>query len=92
VLCNQSVGLIARGLEESGISTVCVSFRKEITELSRPPRILSLKSSAGKPLGNPGDNKMQRNIIEAGFGLLQKKIIDMTILDLPYRPSMLGFL
>jgi hypothetical protein len=91
VLCNQSVGLIARGLEESGISTVCVSFRKEITELSRPPRILSVNSSAGKPLGSPGDNKMQSNIIKAGFSLLQNKIIDMTILDLPYKSNKLGF-
>lgn len=82
MLCNQSVGLIARGLEESGISTVCVSFRKDVTGLSRPPRIVSVKSSAGKPLGNPGDKKMQRNIIEAGFSLLQKEIIDMTIIDL----------
>ena len=92
MLCNQSVGLIARGLEESGISTVCVSFRKDITELSRPPRILSVKSSAGKPLGNPGDNKMQRNIIEAGFGLLQKELIDMTILALPFKSNKSGFL
>jgi len=83
VLCNQSVGLIARGLEKSGISTVCVSFRKDITELSRPPRILSVKSSAGKPLGNPGDKRRQKNIIEAGFILLQKNIPDITIVDLP---------
>ncbi|MBI5664335.1 MAG: hypothetical protein HZC49_04500 [Nitrospirae bacterium] len=86
-MCNQSVGLIARGLEESGISTVCVSFRKDITSLARPPRILSVNTSAGKPLGNPGDNKMQRNIIEAGFSLLQKKIVDMTILDVPYKSN-----
>lgn len=92
MLCNQSVGLIARGLEESGISTVCVSFRKEITGLSRAPRILAVKSSAGKPLGNPGDKKMQRNIIEAGFGLLQKISTDMTILDLPYKSNKPGFL
>jgi len=86
-LCNQSVGLIARGLEECGISTVCVSFRKEITELSRPPRILSVRSSAGKPLGNPGDKKMQQDIIKAGFRLLNKEIIDMTILDLPFKSN-----
>jgi len=92
VLCNQSVGLIARGLEESGISTVCVSFRQEITTLSRPPRILSVKSSAGKPLGNPGDKKMQRYIIEAGFTLLEKEIIDMTLLDVPFTSNKFGFL
>lgn len=79
------MGLIARVVEESGISTVCVTFRKDLIELARPPRILSLKFSPGKPLGNPGDKKMQRDIIEAGFDLLQKNINDMTTVDLPFR-------
>lgn len=82
MLCCQSVGLISRGIEESGVSTVCVTFRKEITELSRPPRILSVRSSAGKPLGRPGDKKTQKRIIEAGFRLLLKDINNMTIADL----------
>jgi hypothetical protein len=77
--------LIARRVEESGISTVCVTFRRDIMELARPPRTLSLKFSPGKPLGNPGDKEMQRNIIKAGFDLLQKDIKDMTIVDLPFR-------
>ncbi|MEN8263503.1 MAG: hypothetical protein ABFR82_08580 [Nitrospirota bacterium] len=79
MLCNQSVGLIARYIEKSGISTVCTTFRKEITELSGAPRIISVKTSAGKPLGKPGDIKMQRRIIEAGFDLLQRNIDKMTI-------------
>jgi len=77
--------LVARGLEESGISTVCVTFRRELIELARPPRILSLKFSPGKPLGKPGDKITQRGIIEAGFDLLQRDISDMTIVDLPFR-------
>jgi D-proline reductase (dithiol) PrdB len=79
------VGLIARVLEEEGISTVCTTFRKDIIELARPPRILSLKFSPGKPLGNPGDIETQKGIIEAGFDILQRDIRDMTIIDLPFR-------
>ena len=60
-------------MEISGISTLCVSFRPDITALSRPPRILAVKSSAGKPLGKPGDKRMQRAVIEAGFKLLTAK-------------------
>jgi len=82
VLCNQSVGLIARSIEKSGISTVCVTFRKDITKLSGTPRILSVKTSAGKPLGKPGDKKTQRKIIEAGFDLLQQDISEMTIFSI----------
>ena len=90
MICNQSVGLIARGVEESGISTVCVTFRKDIIELVRPPRVLHMKFSPGKPLGQPGDKKMQQDIIEAGFDLLQKDINDMTIVDLPFRLKKFG--
>jgi len=77
--------VVSRGIEESGIGAVCVTFRKDIIELVRPPRILSLKFPPGKPLGNPGDKKMQGKIIEAGFDLLQKNIDDMTTVDLPFK-------
>jgi len=81
---------VARGIEESGISTVCVTFRRELIELTKPPRILSLRFSPGKPLGNPGDKKMQRDIIDAGFELLQRDINGMTTVDLPFRLKKFG--
>jgi hypothetical protein len=77
--------VIARNIEKAGISTVCISFRKEITELSRPPRIVSTKFSAGKPLGKPGDKRTQRRIIEAGFGLVQSNIDGTTTIEPPYK-------
>jgi len=49
-----------------------------------------MKFSPGKPLGNPGDKMTQRNIIEAGFDLLQRSINDMTIVDLPFRLKKFG--
>ena len=91
-MCNQSVGLIARQVEKAGISTVCTTFRKDIIGLTRPPRVLSMKFSPGKPLGNPGDIKTQQGIIEAGFDLLQKDISDMTVLDLPYKLNKLSLI
>lgn len=69
---------------------MCVTFRRDIIELVRPPRTLSMKFSLGKPLGNPGDKKMQRNIIKAGFDLLQRDINDMTIVDLPFKLRKFG--
>ncbi|MBI5741631.1 MAG: hypothetical protein HZA16_13065 [Nitrospirae bacterium] len=81
---------MARGVEEAGISTVCTTFRRDIIELVRPPRVLSMKFAPGRPLGNPGDKDMQRKIIEAGFELLQKDIHDMTITDLPFRLKKFG--
>jgi hypothetical protein len=52
--------------------------------------VLSVKFSPGKPLGNPGDIKTQKGIIEAGFALLQKNITDMTIVDLPFKLKKFG--
>jgi hypothetical protein len=71
---------------------VCTTFRRDLIELARPPRVLSMKFSPGKPLGNPGDVKTQRGIIEAGFDLLRKDISDMTVVELPYRLKKFGFL
>ena len=79
-------------MEEAGISTVCVTFIRDLIELVKPPRVLFLKFSAGKPLGRPGDKKMQQDIINAGFDLLQRDIDDMTIVDLPFKLSQLGML
>ena len=55
-----------------------------------PPRILSMRFSPGKPLGNPDDIKTQKGIIEDGFKLLKRDINDMTTLDLPYKLSRFG--
>ncbi|MBI5445464.1 MAG: hypothetical protein HY900_30150 [Deltaproteobacteria bacterium] len=90
MICNQSVGLVARGLEEAGISTVCVTFRRDIIELVKPSRVLSLNFSPGKPLGNPGDRAMQRAILEAAFELLRRDIREATIVDLPFRLKKFG--
>ena len=86
------MGLIARGLEKADISTVCTTFRRDIIGLTRPPRVLSMKFSPGKPLGNPGDIKTQKGIIEAGFDLLKKDIHDMTIVDLPFKLHKFGII
>ena len=79
-------------MEESGISTITVTFTRELIELVKPPRVLFLKFAPGKPLGHPGDKKMQQDIINAGFELLQRDISNMTIVDLPFKLSQLGML
>ena len=69
-----------------------MTFRRDIIERVRPPRVLSLRFPPGKPLGNPGDVNMQRKIIEAGFELLEREIEQMTVIDLPFRLKKLGIL
>lgn len=43
-MCNRSVGLVARAIDEAGIPTVALSIVREITEKTLPPRALFLRS------------------------------------------------
>ncbi len=79
-------------IEEAGIATVSITFRKEITELVKPPRALYLKFPLGKPLGNPGDRAMQLAIIHDALEALKTVKRPGTIMDLPYKLRRLPFI
>jgi D-proline reductase (dithiol) PrdB len=79
-------------IEEAGIATVSITFRKEITELVKPPRALYLKFPPGKPLGNPGDKVMQMAIIHDALDALKTIKQPGTIIDLPYKLRRLSFI
>ncbi|MBZ0184614.1 MAG: hypothetical protein K8F91_00080 [Candidatus Obscuribacterales bacterium] len=69
-MCNQTAGLIARSLEESGISTVMISLLRQVTEKIKPPRVLEVPYGFGFPLGRPEDRPLQTKIIEACLNLV----------------------
>lgn len=71
-MCNQTAGLIARALEESGISTVAISLLREITEKVRPPRALEVPYGFGFPLGRANDVKLQHKILKAALNMLEE--------------------
>ena len=64
------MGLIARVLEETGISTVCLSMRREVAENVKPPRTLFVKFPFGAPLGPAGESKTQRGVIMEALDVL----------------------
>lgn len=64
-MCNQTSGLIARALEESGMSTVTVSLLREVTTKSRAPRALEVPYGFGFPLGRPNEPDLQHKILES---------------------------
>jgi hypothetical protein len=70
-MCNQSVGLIQRAIEEVGVSTVSITLVKSITEQVKPPRALAVPFRFGYPLGEPNNPKLQRRIILAALELLK---------------------
>jgi D-proline reductase (dithiol) PrdB len=71
-MCNQSVGLIQRQIEFTGITTVSISLLREITEKTRPPRALFVPFPLGYPLGEPNNVDLQTRIMRAAFALLPR--------------------
>ncbi len=70
-MCNQSVGLIQRAIEENGISTVSIALVKSIARKVKPPRALLVPYQFGHPLGEPDNPKLQHEIIAEALALLQ---------------------
>ena len=69
-MCNQSVGLIQRAVEERGISTVSITLDESITKRVKPSRVLSVPYGFGYPLGEPNNPELQHAIIAEALALL----------------------
>ena len=76
------MGLIARGLEMSGVATTLTSWNPGITRRTVPPRATFTKLARGATLGRPGDRAQQRRVLEATLALLaQDAPLDPVYLD-----------
>ena len=69
-MCNQSVGLIQRAVEEMGISTTSITLDESITKRVKPSRALSVPYRFGYPLGEPNKPELQHAIIAEALALL----------------------
>ena len=78
-MCNQSVGLIQRAIENAGITTVSISLLREITEKIQPPRALFVPYPLGYPLGEANNPVLQLRIMRAAFALLSRT--DVPVLE-----------
>jgi hypothetical protein len=78
-MCHQSVGLIQRAIEYTGITTVSLSLLREITEKIRPPRALFVSFPLGYPLGEANNTELQTRIIRAALALLSRT--DIPVLE-----------
>ena len=72
-MCNQSVGLIQRAVEEAGISTVSITLVESITKKVKPPRALVVPYGFGHPLGEPNNPELQHAIIAEALALLDNE-------------------
>lgn len=84
-MCHQSVGLIARTIEEAGVPTISFTSARSITKRVQPPRSVFIDLPLGHTAGAPNDPVGQRQLLTdglvAGFALTEPG----TIVDLPFR-------
>lgn len=69
-LCVQTMGLVARELEERGVATVCLTLLPELTRIVQPPRALAVHFPFGAPCGDPGNAELHRAVLREALGML----------------------
>lgn len=62
--------VLARWIEEAGISTVIVTMMPAVAEERRAPRIVGVEFPFGHPFGMPHDRAMQRRVLELALRVL----------------------
>jgi D-proline reductase (dithiol) PrdB len=70
-LCHQTLGLIARGIESSGIPTVLISVDRATTSMVRPPRTVYYTGEFGSVAGRPNWSEYQRRILDETLRLTE---------------------
>jgi hypothetical protein len=78
------VSLVARHLEAGGIPTVVVGSARDIVEECGVPRFLFSDFPLGNPCGRPGEQKMQRSIVEMALDLLDSAVVPRTTVQVPF--------
>ena len=79
------MGLIARRIEEAGISTVCIGSCRDIMALVRPPRSVFVDFPLGRQCGKPNDARLQTSIIKDALAALTEMATPGELMDLPYE-------
>jgi D-proline reductase (dithiol) PrdB len=86
-MCNQSVGLVARFLEASGLPTMCLSILREVTERVRPPRAAWVNHPYGAPWGPPGARGERRRLVRQVLAAFEEIASPGAIADLAPVPG-----
>lgn len=63
-LCHQTLGIVARAIEASGIPTMMLSVDTSVTDMVRPPRTAYYKGELGSVAGKPNWREYQLRILD----------------------------
>ena len=81
-MCSGAVSALSHYIERSGVATVAISLVREQTAQVAPPRALWVPFPLGRPLGVPGDERFQLDVMRAAFAMLETAT-EPTIDDYP---------
>lgn len=70
-LCHQSVSLVARALEQTGIPTMTLAVAKEVVQSVRPPRAAFYEGKLGSVAGLPNWPEHQRRVLDEALRLIE---------------------
>src|SRR6185503_6442639 len=70
-LCHQSVALIARAVELSGIPTMTLAVDRDVSESVRPPRAALYAGNFGSVAGLPNWPEHQRRVLDEALRLIE---------------------
>lgn len=86
-MCHQTVSLVARYLEASGIATVVMGCAKDIVEHCGVPRFLFSDFPLGNSAGRPFDVASQAQTLELALRVLESAPAARTTVQSPLRWS-----
>jgi len=70
-LCHQSIGLVARGLEQAEIPTMTLAVARDVIETVRAPRAAYYNGELGSVAGKPNWPEHQRRILDEALRLIE---------------------
>ena len=86
-MCHQSVGLIAKQIEQLGIPTISLSSALSITQSVKPPRAVYVDYPLGHTAGKPNDLDDQELIMRRTLSAITEITEPGSIVDLKRRWS-----
>jgi hypothetical protein len=83
-VCYQTVSLVARHLEATGIPTVIIGSALDVVEHCGVPRFYFTDFPLGNPCGHPWAPDMQREIVRGAIGLFEIAKASRTTVKAPF--------
>jgi len=84
-VCHQTVSLVARHLESTGVSTIIIGSARDVVEECGVPRFVFVDFPLGNPCGKPGNARMQGSIVGLALDVLESAVAPRTTVQAPFR-------